>query len=121
MLLHTILTTPSDMSWPLIILIAAFVLIGVVTHCANKTRPSDLDAISEFAHLHQLRDTNVRRSYNHWRYWIGGRPLLSNISRIFVLTGTTHDGSVIEYHLAFDPLAADTKPQMLQERRVNDA
>ena len=101
-----------------IIIAVVFVAIAAFASRVTKPRESDLGAIRLFIDRHHLHLRDVKQTFNYWRYWSGGNLLLSNISRVFVVTAAREDGQVVEYHLAFDPLSQSAEPRLLKERVV---
>ncbi|SRR5260221_8172017 len=104
------------MQYTIIIVLIAFAVIAFFGRRAAKPRESDFEAIDAYARSRNLRVVKVANSSNHWRYWARGRLLLSNLSRVYIVTAESASGSPLEIHIAFDPLSGADKPKVLLEK-----
>ena len=81
----------------------------------SRPRQSVFDAIQTYATAKGLRVDRIREGGNHWRYWLRGHLLLSNIARTYVINGTTLDGERWEIHVAVDPMGPDALTVLQEE------
>jgi len=88
----------------LIVVVGVVVGVGYLARRFVRPRQSDFDAIEQYATSKNLRVVSVRQSFNYWRYWASGHLLLSNVSRIFIVTTESPEGTRSDIHVAFDPL-----------------
>ena len=104
------------MSYPGLFVVGIFLVVWLCLGRILKSRPSDYAAIETFAASKGTKVISIKRNDNHWRYWLRGKLLLSNISRIFIVTVEASDGARREFHLAFDPLGSSGGLRVLEER-----
>jgi hypothetical protein len=67
-------------------------------------RQSDLDAIETYARSRGLKISEIHAGADHWRYWLRGNFLLSNVARIYVIEAIAPDGKRMAIHAAIDPM-----------------
>jgi len=83
-----------------------------------RPRQSDFDAIKAYAIAHGLTVDKIDVGGNHGFYWLLGHLRLSNIARLYVINGTTSDGTHREIHVAFDPWDSGVL-KVLEERSLS--
>jgi len=103
---------------PLIVVLVLFAGACYLDWKTSKPRKSDFDAIEAYAAANGLTVSKIGEGGNHWRYWLGGHVLLSNIARIYVVNASTVDGGRREIHVAFDPLRPGAL-KILQEKSLS--
>jgi hypothetical protein len=99
---------------PAIVVVALFLGALYFRWRTSNSRRSDFNTIETYATAKDLRIDRIREGRNHWRYWLSGHLLLSNIARTYVINGTTPDGKRREIHVAIDPMSSDVL-KVLQE------
>jgi hypothetical protein len=100
---------------PLALVLAIFAAAQWLALYLSKTRPSDIAAIEAYAEAHSLRVISVRRFDNHWRYWLRGKLLLSNVARIFIVVAESAESGRRELHIAFDNWGKSGALEVLQD------
>lgn len=102
---------------PLIAVLALFVGALFLRLRTSRSRQSDFDAIETYARSMGLQISEISEGGNHWRYWLQGHVLLSNIARTFVIKAMTPDGKYQEIHVAIDPMSPGAL-KVLQEKSL---
>jgi hypothetical protein len=102
---------------PLIVVLALFAGAHYWGWKISQPRQSDFDAINTYAAANGLKVSKISISGNHWRYWLRGHVLLSNIARIYVINASTLDGKHQEIHVAVDPMSPGAL-KVLQEKSL---
>jgi hypothetical protein len=102
---------------PLIAVLALFAAALYSRWRTSQPRQSDFDAIETYTTANGLRVKKISIGGNHWRYWLRGHVLLSNIARTYIIDGTTLDGKHLEIHVAVDPLSPG-ELKVLQEKSL---
>ena len=102
---------------PAIVVAALFLGVLYLRWGTSRPRLSDFDAIETYATAKGLRINRIREGGNHWRYWLRGHVLLSNVARTYVIYGTTLDGKRQEIHVAVNPMSPDVL-KVLQEEVI---
>jgi hypothetical protein len=100
----------------LLFLIAAAAILFFQAR-SHRARPSDLEAIEDYAKSRGMTVASIKQNNSYWRYWLRGRLLLSNLSRTFIVITNSPDGSRHEIHVAFDPWGSSKGLQVLEERQ----
>src|SRR5262245_44366995 len=85
----------------------------------SRATASDFRAIRAYAQSRNLQILEIVQSGNHWRYWLRGNLLLSNVARIFVVTVENPGGQRRKLHVAFDPIGGSRELKLLQEKPVS--
>jgi hypothetical protein len=96
------------------LVLAAFVGASYLRHRMSRSRTSDLTAIERYINSNNLRVVEITQNGNHWRYWLRGNLLLSNVARIYLVTAESSDGALSTIHMAFDPIDNPTEPKILK-------
>ena len=86
----------------------------------SRATSSDFEAIETYARSRNLRVIEVDQSGNHWRYWLRGKLLLSNVARIFIVTVEGVNGARSKLHVAFDPVSGSRGLKLLQEKQIEE-
>ena len=100
------------------ILLVFFILFLRLRKRALSSKESDLETIRKYCASHDFLVQDIRDSEGHLGYWLKGRLDLSNVSRIYVITGISPEGQAKEIHVFFDPTDDPRALKVLAEKAI---
>lgn len=86
------------------IVVALFIGALIWRRRLSRPRQSDYEAIEAYARSNGFRVCEIGATGAHWRHWLRGNLLLSNISRTYLVSVEDSEGKRKDLHVAFDPL-----------------